>query len=64
MIGQHGRGQSGYEVGLSGRKFDHHGLLLPRGPCARSVSPSLPPQEIVLGSYVINFNICNVLFTY
>jgi hypothetical protein len=39
MIGQQGRGQSGYEVGLSGRKFDHHGLLLPRGPCAPSVSP-------------------------
>jgi len=39
MIGQHGRGKSGYEVGLSGRKFDHHGLLLRRGPCAPSVSP-------------------------
>ena len=32
-------GQSGGEVGLSGCKFDHHGLFLPRGPCAPSVSP-------------------------
>ena len=39
MIGQQGRGQSGYEVGLFGRKFDHHGLLLPRGPLGPSVSP-------------------------
>jgi len=66
MIGQQGRGQSGC-------KFDHHGLLLPRGPCAPSVSPpivklmvrplsrshwySLPPLEIVLGSYVIKLGI-------
>ena len=34
MIGQHGRGQSGSEVSLSECKFDHHGLLFPRGPCA------------------------------
>jgi len=49
------------------------GLLLPRGPCAPSVSPpivkllvcplsrshwySLPPLEIVLGSYVIRLGI-------
>ena len=38
MIGQHGRGQSRYEVGLSRRKFDHHCLLLRRGPCPPSNS--------------------------
>ena len=41
MISQQGRGQSAYEVGLSGRKFDHHGLLVPKGPCAPSVSPPI-----------------------
>jgi len=34
MIDQQGKGQSRFEVGLSGCKFDHHGLLFPKGPCA------------------------------
>ena len=56
-------------LGLFGRKFDHHGLLLPRGPCAPSVSPPtvlgsyVIRLEIVLGSYVKSFNIIVMYFS-
>jgi len=41
MIGQRGRGLFGYEVGLPGCKFEHHGLLFPTGP----VPPLFPFQQ-------------------
>jgi len=47
-------GQFGSEIGLSGCKVDHHGLLFPRGPCAPAIIGFFFPSLLFPSPYFLS----------